>query len=155
MIVITNRKPNTPSTIQLETVKQAEVFLQTLPEKQREYLSLRQAVKRLLVPLETAYVKGYSYEELAAILHDFGISISASTLRNYIPLARQQSPENLAPNVDESKSSRKTPQMTSDMVEVKAPAKASSTYRVKRDFWEAYQESLREREEVYRRLAES
>jgi len=71
------------------TVEQAKAFLQELPEKPKEDLSLKEAVERMKEPLQLALGKGYSYDSLAKMLSEQGIKISALTLKNYLPSGRR------------------------------------------------------------------
>jgi hypothetical protein len=89
MAVVTNRRPRTT------LVKKADVdhvgqFLQELPEKPKEDLSLREAVSDLRTFIQAALAKGYTYDELATILSAKGIEISPSTLKNYVPSGKRQ-----------------------------------------------------------------
>ena len=72
-----------------EAVEQATLLLEELPEKPRENLSLREAVKQMQDSLKAALAKGYSYEELAQMLAKQGIQISAFTLKNYVPSGKR------------------------------------------------------------------
>ena len=74
-------------------VEDAQSFLQALPEKPKEDLSLKEAVDKLKAPLQAALAKGYTYPELAALLKDKGIRISAATLKNYIPTGKRRGKE--------------------------------------------------------------
>jgi len=74
-----------------ESVEQAKEFLQTLPEKAKDDFSLKEAVGRLHDSLKDALSKGYTYDELAAMLTKQGMKISAFTLKSYIPLGKRSS----------------------------------------------------------------
>ncbi len=76
--------------IEKGTVEEVNSFLQELPEKPKEDLSLKEAVEKLKDPLKEALAKGYNYEDLAKMLAGKGINISALTLKNYIPSGRKQ-----------------------------------------------------------------
>ncbi|MBM0743060.1 hypothetical protein JOY44_15840 [Phormidium sp. CLA17] len=76
-------------------VKQASIgntsaFLQSLPEKPKEDLSLREAIDQLREPLRAALSRGYTYFELAEMLTEKGIKISAFTLKNYVPSGKRR-----------------------------------------------------------------
>lgn len=86
----TNRRPKA-ILVKKESVDQANSFLGTLPEKTREEFSLREAVNRLQQPIRNALAKGYSYEEIAGILAEQGVTISSSTLKNYVPAGGRRS----------------------------------------------------------------
>lgn len=76
--------------VKKEMVEEANSFLQDLPEKQKEDLSLKEAVNKLREPIQEALAKGYSYPDLAKMLSEKGIKISALTLKNYAPSGRKQ-----------------------------------------------------------------
>ena len=150
------RRNSRSGRIQPRIISKTRASLQDLPAREKELLSLQEAIYQLRVPLEAALTKGYSYSELANLLQQHEIPISASTLRNYLTSGRRQKSRITTPNKARDKSSPKTLEKPSSDVEVFILTKTEiSSYTVGRDFWSAYQESLREREEVYRRLAES
>lgn len=97
-------------------------------------------------------VKDYSYEELADLLQQEGVPIKNSSLENYLASTKRQASENkISTNPEDQRSDN-----LSEQVEVVIPIKTGSvSYPVRSDFWTAYPESLKEREEVYCRLAES
>jgi transposase len=141
--------------IQPGIISQTKACLQELPTKKEELFSLREAIRQLRAPLKAALTKGYSYQELAAMLQQQEISISASTLRTYLASGKQNSGITVSSHL-RHKTSKNSPEKLNSSVEVFLPSKTEMfSYTVRRDFWNAYQESLREREEVYRRLAES
>lgn len=150
------RRNSRSGKIQPRIISKTRASLQNLPVGKQELLSLRQAIYQLRVPLEAALTKGYSYSELANLLQQQGISISGATLRSYLTSGRRQEPRITALNESRDTGSSKILETPSSDVEVFIPSKTETfSYTVGRDFWSAYQESLREREEVYRRLAES
>ena len=67
-----------------QIVDQVGIFLQALPEKTPDTLSLRQTIERLRDPIEAALAKGYSYDELVPMLAQQGINIQPSTLKRYV-----------------------------------------------------------------------
>lgn len=83
------RKRTRATTVSPDSVEQATVFLQELPDKPKEDLSLREAVGQMQDSLKAALAKGYSYDELARMLADQGIQISAFTLKNYVPSGKR------------------------------------------------------------------
>lgn len=74
-----------------QSVEQAGSYLQELPEKPKENLSLREAVGQLRDQIQAALAKGYSYDDLAKMLTEKGIEISATTLKSYVPAGKRQS----------------------------------------------------------------
>jgi hypothetical protein len=76
--------------VKKESIDHAGAFLQQLPEKPKENLSLREAINQLRDQLKAALIKGYSYEDLAKMLTGKGIDISPSTLKNYVPSGKRQ-----------------------------------------------------------------
>ena len=83
------RKRTRATAVSPESIEQATVFLEELPEKPKEDLSLREAVGQMQDSLKAALAKGYSYEELAQMLAGQGIQISAFTLKNYVPSGKR------------------------------------------------------------------
>jgi hypothetical protein len=69
-------------------VDQVGVLLQQLPEKPKEAVSLQEAVNQLQEEIRLALSKGYSYAELAPLLGEQGIAISANTLKRYVSIGR-------------------------------------------------------------------
>ncbi|MBW4522306.1 MAG: hypothetical protein KME16_21835 [Scytolyngbya sp. HA4215-MV1] len=97
------------------SIDHASTFLETLPDKPKEELSLREAVRQLRDQIVGALAKGYSYEELAKVLTEKGIEISPSTLKNYLPSGRRQSAKETAAPV---KTRAKRGQRSADEVAV-------------------------------------
>lgn len=83
------RKRTRATTVSPDAVEQAASFLEELPDKPKEDLSLREAVGQMQDSLKAALAKGYSYEELAQMLGNQGIQISAFTLKNYVPSGKR------------------------------------------------------------------
>ena len=73
-----------------EAVGNAIAFLQELPEKPKEDLSLKAAVEQMQQSIRETLSKGYSYDDVAQMLSEKGISISALTLKNYVPSGKRQ-----------------------------------------------------------------
>lgn len=90
-------------------VTQAETFLNELPAKPKEQLSLREAVGQLQEQIQEALAKGYSYQDVADMLAQQGIMISASTLKNYVPSGKRRSTKEVAPKVTRRKAKAATP----------------------------------------------
>jgi hypothetical protein len=57
------------------TIDHTISFLTELPEKPKDDLSLREAVKQMQAQLKAALAKGYSYADLAKLLTDKGIKV--------------------------------------------------------------------------------
>jgi hypothetical protein len=150
------RKNSRSGQIQVGAISKTKASLQDLPVRKKELLSLQEAIDQLRVPLKAALTKGYSYCELVDLLKQKGISISVSTLRSYLTPGRQQKSRTIPSYPQSNKSSQTTSEKPNGDVEVFIPSKTEIySYTVGNDFWSAYQKSLKEREEVYRHLAES
>lgn len=87
------RKRSRSTIVNADSVEQASLFLQELPEKQKENLSLREAVGQMQDSIKAALSKGYTYDELAKMLANQGIQISAFTLKNYVPSGKRSAPK--------------------------------------------------------------
>jgi hypothetical protein len=85
----TRKRPRTAS-IKPETVFTMISFLEELPEKEKEDLSLREAIGQMQEAIKDTLSRGYSYEDVAKMLSDKGIKISALTLKNYAPSGKRQ-----------------------------------------------------------------
>ncbi|MBW4518153.1 MAG: hypothetical protein KME16_00265 [Scytolyngbya sp. HA4215-MV1] len=95
--------------VKKESIEYASTFLQQLPEKPKENLSLREAINQLRDQLKAALIKGYSYEDLAKMLTGKGIEISPSTLKNYVPSGKRQAAKEQAAAVPtKSRRTKKT-----------------------------------------------
>ncbi|NJL21800.1 MAG: hypothetical protein HC895_14920 [Leptolyngbyaceae cyanobacterium SM1_3_5] len=92
MMSATGKRPKT-SIVSQKLVEQAGAFLAELPEKPKEKLSLREAITQIQDQIKAALAKGYSYEDIAKILGDRGIDISASTLKTMCPQADAKRPK--------------------------------------------------------------
>lgn len=115
-------------------VKQASIestsaFLESLPEKPKEDLSLREAIDQLREPLKAALSRGYTYAELAEMLTEKGIKISAFTLKNYVPSGkRRANKEKEAAAKVGTRRGRKIQAVESAVAELEAqPAKLTET----------------------------
>lgn len=90
MALTARKRPKTVN-VAKTALDQVTNHLQDLPEKVKENLSLREAVDQLYEQIRSALAKGYSYEEIAALLGDTGIDISTSTLKRYISTSKGRS----------------------------------------------------------------
>jgi len=78
------------SVVKPEVMGQVAGFLGELPDKPKDQLSLKEAIAELSEQIQSAFDKGYTYPEIAEILHDHGIQISAFTLKSYVPRGRKK-----------------------------------------------------------------
>jgi hypothetical protein len=76
--------------VKQSSIEHTSLFLQSLPEKPKEELSLKEAIDQLREPLRAALLRGYTYAELAEMLTEKGIKISAFTLKNYVPSGKRR-----------------------------------------------------------------
>ncbi len=79
------------TSIPQSVVDQASTALEQLPEKPKENLSLKEAVAALKDTITAALERGYSYEEVAAMLSEQGVKISASSLKSYLSAIQRTS----------------------------------------------------------------
>ena len=84
------------SLVKQTAIEETNAFLQDLPDKPKEELSLKEAIELMRDPLRSSLAKGYTYQELAAMLTEKGIKISAFTLKNYVPSGRRKTKEQVA-----------------------------------------------------------
>ena len=71
-------------------IDEAAEALENLPEKVKEKLSLREAVDTLREQITAVLDKGYSYEDIAAMLEKQSISIAPSSLKHYLARSNRQ-----------------------------------------------------------------
>jgi alanyl-tRNA synthetase len=87
----TSRKRSSGSTpISKSAIDQATSVLQGLPEKEKDTLSLRDAVELLQDSIVDSLSKGYSHEEVAAMLTERGVTINAPSLKYYLTALRRK-----------------------------------------------------------------
>lgn len=84
------KNASSSATISKSSIDQVTQTLQNLPEKPKENWSLREAVAQLQEQISAALNKGYSYDEVAQMLTQQGVEISASSLKSYLSVARRQ-----------------------------------------------------------------
>lgn len=89
MISTSRRSPNATLVTKM-AIDQASEALQSLPEKTKEKLSLREAVDVLRDHITAALDKGYSYEDIAVMLAKQGVSIAPSSLKHYLARSNRQ-----------------------------------------------------------------
>lgn len=125
MAAATSKRPKSAS-VKNASLEQTGAFLQALPEKPKEQLSLKEAIAQLQEPLRAALAKGYSYQELAAMLAETGIHISAFTLKNYVPSGKRRSTKEQAATKITSRSGRKPQNKQSAVVDLPAESPRST-----------------------------
>lgn len=86
MATITRNRTKSANVSQT-AISQVGSFLQDLSAKPREELSLREAIELLAEPIRGAMAKGYSQEDIVAILSENGIKTTVATLKRYIMLS--------------------------------------------------------------------
>ncbi len=89
MAVVTEKRQKAVA-VKQSSIGNTSAFLESLPEKPKEDLSLREAIDQLREPLRAALSRGYTYLELAEMLTEKGIKISAFTLKNYVPSGKRR-----------------------------------------------------------------
>lgn len=83
------RSPNA-TLVTKSAIDEAAEALQDLPEKTKEKMSLREAVDVLRDQITAALDKGYSYDDIAAMLEKQGITIAPSSLKHYLARSNRQ-----------------------------------------------------------------
>lgn len=97
----------TAAAVKQASIEGTSAFLESLPDKPKEDLSLREAIDQMRDSVRSALSKGYTYQELAAMLTEKGIKISAFTLKNYVPSGRRRSAKEQAPEKTTTRRTRK------------------------------------------------
>lgn len=121
-----SKKSTASATVTKSAIDHATSTLEDLPEKPKETWSLREAVAQLQVQISSALSKGYSYEEVARMLTEKGIEISASSLKSYLSAAKRQ--KETAPKTGRTgRRSRKALSENLTVIEAASPASANGT----------------------------
>ncbi|WP_088890598.1 hypothetical protein [Leptolyngbya ohadii] len=121
-----SRKTASSATVTKSAIDHATSILEDLPEKPKENWSLREAVAYLQAQISSALSKGYSYEEVARMLTERGIEISASSLKSYLSAAKRQ--KDATPKAGRTgRKSRKTLSDKTTLTETATPAAVNGT----------------------------
>jgi IS30 family transposase len=86
----TSRRSPNATLVNKPAIDEAAEALENLPEKTKEKLSLREAVDVLRDQITAALDKGYSYEDIAAMLEKQDITIAPSSLKHYLARSNRQ-----------------------------------------------------------------
>lgn len=86
----TSRRSPNATLVTKPAIDEAAEALENLPEKTKEKLSLREAVDVLRDQITAALDKGYSYEDIAAMLEKQDITIAPSSLKHYLARSNRQ-----------------------------------------------------------------
>ena len=89
MATVKRRSSALPAVSQ-SAIAQASVMLQALPEKPKDNWSLREAVSVLHDSIIAAIDRGYSHEEVAAMLAEKGVNITAPSLKRYLASVKRE-----------------------------------------------------------------
>ncbi|MBD1909867.1 MULTISPECIES: hypothetical protein [unclassified Leptolyngbya] len=86
------RKGRAPvaASITQQSLEQASTALSQLPEKPKTHWSLREAIKQLQGTISSALSRGYSHQEVAAMLGEQGIRISPASLKSYLAASSRE-----------------------------------------------------------------
>lgn len=76
-----------------------------LPPKPKQGMTLREAISKFKPTITKALRRGYSYEEVAAILTEEGISIKGATLKQYLAESKSKKRPSVTAPVSPGKSS--------------------------------------------------
>lgn len=120
-----SKKTTVSATVTKSAIDHATSILEDLPEKPKENWSLREAVAHLQVQISSALSKGYSYEEVARMLTERGIEISASSLKSYLSAAKRQ--KETAPSKTERTGRRSRKALSENLTVIAADSTQSFT----------------------------
>jgi hypothetical protein len=123
MTSTTRRSPNA-TLVTRPAIEQASKALQNLPEKIKEKLSLREAVDVLRDQITAALDKGYSYEDIAAMLEKQGVSIAPSSLKHYLARSNRQLKNEAGTQTRRRRTSSAQPEETEDLLELTSVTEA-------------------------------
>lgn len=83
------RRRSTTATVSKGAIAKAATALQALPEKPRENVPLREAMVVMEAAIRSALDKGYSLEEVSAMLTDKGVEVNSASLKYYMSPSRR------------------------------------------------------------------
>lgn len=102
-----------------------------LPPKPKQGMTLREAIAKFKPTITKALKRGYTYEEVAAILTEEGISIKAATLKQYLAESKSKKRPNETTPVSPGNSS--TPKADSSAgADIKADELAQSASSIEK-----------------------
>ncbi|MBW4658186.1 MAG: hypothetical protein KME15_05895 [Drouetiella hepatica Uher 2000/2452] len=84
------RRSSASAAVSKSAIAQASTMLQALPQKPKDNWSLREAVSLLHDSIISAIDRGYSHEEVAAMLGEKGVDITAPSLKRYLASVKRE-----------------------------------------------------------------
>lgn len=79
-----------------------------IPPKPKQGMTLREVINKSKVMINLALKRGYTYEEIAAILSEEGISIKAATLKQYLAESKSKKSKTATPPLSAVESTTET-----------------------------------------------
>lgn len=76
--------PRSSQTIKKSTLDKTVTELKKLPSKPKDIFTLRDAIYEIYSDIQSVISKGYSFDEVAALLSKGGIEIKGITLKQYL-----------------------------------------------------------------------
>lgn len=90
-----SRKRISPSgVVPKSALDQTTQLLSQLPQKNKDTLTLREAIAQLEAPVTAALAKGYDYDEVANLLTRDGIEVSSASLKYYLTALKRKQGDN-------------------------------------------------------------
>jgi len=99
-----------------------------IPPKPKQGMTLREAISKFKPTINKALKRGYTYEEVAAILTEEGISIKGATLKQYLAESKGKKRPNETAPVSPGKSS--TQKADSSALDSKADTQTESSHNI-------------------------
>lgn len=96
-----------------------------LPPKPKESMTLKEVILKSKTMINKALKRGYSYDEIAAILSEEGISVKGTTLKQY--LAETTQPKRRQSPAKQTETLEQIPEMTTESTESKSQASVSQS----------------------------
>lgn len=96
-----------------------------LPPKPKESMTLKEVILKSKTMINKALKRGYSYDEIAAILSEEGISVKGTTIKQYLAESTKSKRRQLGANRTDTV--EEIPETTSESTESKSPAHVSQS----------------------------
>lgn len=81
---LSNHRRTRTQGLSIATIEETRAALEALPEKKRDRFTVGEAIAKLELPIQSALDKGYSRQDVVAVLNKAGVPISLSSLRYHL-----------------------------------------------------------------------
>lgn len=123
----TRTRKRSSAAVSPTNIEQLKSSLGELPEKQKEHLSLREAIDELFDSISIALDKGYNYDEIAAVMAQHDVETTPSSLKYYVLRLRREKKAVTAPMRKTRRTKNQTAEAAAPSVETVAAPMATES----------------------------